>query len=250
MALLLFVTRRFVVSFSNRWISFDCFGTLVDWHAWFAEVLGPLGSHTSTDVIRAYHAHERLVERDYPHRSYKDVLVTALGRAAADCGIHLSSRDARNILMAGWASMRLFDDVEVMLAKLRANGYRLAVLTNCDEDLFWTTHRLFTAPFDFVLTAERVRGYKPERWHFSGFERLTGVSKSNWVHVANSWYHDIAPARALGVRHVWLDRDRTGEDPGASVRVHNAIDVAGVVESLAGIDMPFVDHRSPVSANA
>ena len=173
MALLLFVTRRFVVSFSNRWVSFDCFGTLVDWHAWFAEVLGPLGSHTSTDVIRAYHAHERLVERDYPHRSYKDVLVTALGRAATDCGIHLSSQDARNILMAGWASMRLFDDVEVMLAELRANGYRLAVLTNCDEDLFWTTHRLFTEPFDFVLTAERVQGYKPERWHFSGFERLT-----------------------------------------------------------------------------
>jgi len=138
----------------------------------------------------------------------------------------------------------------VMLAKLRANGYRLAVLTNCDEDLFWTTHRLFTAPFDFVLTSERVRGYKPERWHFSGFERLIGVSRSNWVHVANSWHHDIAPARTLGVRHVWLDRDRTGEDPGASVRVHNAIDVAGVVESLAGIDMPFVDHRSPVSASA
>jgi len=57
MALLLFVTRRFVVSLSNRWVSFDCFGTLVDWQAWLAEVLGPLGSHTSTDVIRAYHAH-------------------------------------------------------------------------------------------------------------------------------------------------------------------------------------------------
>ena len=95
------------MSLSNRWVSFDCFGTLVDWQAWLAEVLGPLGSHTSTDVIRAYHAHERLVERDYPHRSYKDVLVTALGRAAGDCGIHLSSRDARNILMAGWASPRL-----------------------------------------------------------------------------------------------------------------------------------------------
>ena len=221
------------MSFSNRWVSFDCFGTLVDWHAWFAEVLGPLGSHTSTDVIRAYHAHERLVERDYPHRSYKDVLVTALGRAAADGGIHLSSRDARNILMAGWASMRLFDDVEVMLAKLRANGYRVAVLTNCDEDLFWTTHRLFTAPFDFVLTSERVRGYKPERWHFSGFERLTGVSKSNWVHVANSWYHDIAPARTLGVRHVWLDRERTGEDCGSvTVRIQSAIELSSVIRRL------------------
>ncbi len=217
----------------NRWVTFDCFGTLVDWQAWFAEVLRPLGNHTAADVIRAYHAHERVVEREYPHRSYKDVLVTALGRATADCGIHLSPRDVRNILMAGWASMRLFDDVEVMLAELRASGYRLAVLTNCDEDLFWSTHRLFTAPFDFVLTAERVRGYKPERWHFSGFERLTGVSKSNWVHVANSWYHDIAPARALGVKHVWLDRERTGEDGGAvTVRTQSGLEVTSAVRGL------------------
>jgi len=129
--------------------------------------------------------------------------------------------------------MRLFDDVELMLAELRANGYRLAVLTNCDEDLFWTTHRLFTAPFDFALTAERVQGYKPERWHFSGFERLIGVSKSNWVHVANSWYHDIAPARTLGVRHVWLDRERTGEDGGSeTVRIQSAVEVSSVIRRL------------------
>jgi 2-haloacid dehalogenase len=250
MALLLFVTRRFVVSLSNRWVSFDCFGTLVDWQAWFTEVLGPLGGETAGAVIRAYHAHERVVERDYPHRSYKDVLATALSRAMGERGISLPPQDARTILMQAWPSMRLFDDVEDMLAKLRSRGYRLAVLTNCDDDLFAITHRLFRVPFDLVLTAERVRGYKPERWHFRGFEMLTHVVRPQWVHVANSWYHDIAPARALGVRHVWLDRDRTGEDPGASVHVHHAIDVAGVVESLAGIDMPFVDHRSPVGASA
>jgi FMN phosphatase YigB (HAD superfamily) len=69
------------------------------------------------------------------------------------------------------------------------------------------------------------------------------------VHVANSWYHDIAPARALGVRHVWLDRERTGEDPGATVQVDRATDVAGAIERLAGIDMPSVDHRSAVGAS-
>jgi 2-haloacid dehalogenase len=105
-------------------------------------------------------------------------------------------------------------------------------------------------PFDLVLTAERVRGYKPERWHFRGFEMLTHVAKPQWVHVANSWYHDIAPARALGVRHIWLDRDRSGEDPGASMRVHNAIDVAGAVESVIGIDGTSLDRRSPVGASA
>src|SRR4029453_5914399 len=111
MALLLFVTRRFVVLLSNRWVSFDCFGTLVDWQAWFAEGLAPLGALTAAGVIRAYHAHERLVEREYPQRSYKDVLVTALERATRECGVYLSPQDARTILLQAWTSMRVFDDV-------------------------------------------------------------------------------------------------------------------------------------------
>ena len=64
------VTGRFVVSVSNQWVTFDCFGTLVDWQAWFDEVLNPIAGRAATDVIRAYHAHERIVEREYPHRSY------------------------------------------------------------------------------------------------------------------------------------------------------------------------------------
>jgi FMN phosphatase YigB (HAD superfamily) len=106
-------------------------------------------------------------------------------------------------------------------------------------------------PFDLVLTAERVRGYKPARWHFRGFEQLTGVVRPHWVHVANSWYHDIAAARALGVRHVWLDRDRTGEDPHGSMQVHRAIEVAGVVECLLQSHSTFaVSHCPPIGVSA
>ena len=146
------------MSVSNQWVTFDCFGTLVDWQAWFDEVLNPIAGRAATDVIRAYHAHERIVEREYPHRSHKDVLVTALVQATAEQGVRLPVHQARSMLMRAWPSMRLFDDVEAMLAELRGKGYRLAVLTNCDDDLFWTTHRLFRTPFDMVLTAERVRG--------------------------------------------------------------------------------------------
>lgn len=235
------------MSVSHRWVSFDCFGTLVDWRAWFTEVLGPLGGQARA-VAHAYHAHEREVERDSPLQSYKEVLVTALTRAADQHGVRLTQQDARSLLMGGWTRMRLFDDVEPMLAELRSRGYRLAVLTNCDEDLFWSTHRLFSEPFDFVLTAERVCGYKPERWHFRGFEMLTRAARSHWVHVANSWYHDIAPARALGLRHVWLDRERTGEDAGTSVHVYQAVDVAGAVDRLIE-DESAVD-RSPIGASA
>jgi 2-haloacid dehalogenase len=204
----------------------------VDWQAWFTEVLGPLGSPAVGAVVRAYHAQERLVERELPLRSYKDVLATALVRATAEAGVRLSSQDARAMLIEAWGAMRLFDDVEAMLAELRSKGYRLAVLTNCDEDLFAITHRLFARPFDLWLTSERMRGYKPERWHFRGFEMLTRVSRRHWVHVANSWYHDIAPARALGLRHVWLDRERTGEHGGPSIHVHTPHEVAAIVERL------------------
>jgi 2-haloacid dehalogenase len=79
-----------------------------------------------------------------------------------------------------------------------------------------------------------VRGYKPAPWHFLAFERITRVDRRDWVHVANSWYHDIAPARALGIHHVWLDRDRTGE-PGvpALAHVHSAADVVPAAGRLA-----------------
>ena len=131
------------MSVSHRWVSFDCFGTLVDWQAWFREMLGPLGGRTAEEVVRAYHAHERVVERESPQRPYKEVLVTALVQATSDSGVRLSRQEAQRMMMRAWGSMRLFGDVEAMLAELRSKGNRLAVLTNCDDDLFWTTHRLF-----------------------------------------------------------------------------------------------------------
>jgi 2-haloacid dehalogenase len=216
----------------TRWVTFDCFGTLVDWQAGFAAMLAPLAGDRERDLVRAYHESERVVEREKPHRCYKDVLATALVRAAAECGVRISEPDV-STLAQSWGSMRLFDDVELMLAELRRKGCRLAVLTNCDDDLFEITHRMFRNPFDLFLTAERVRGYKPAPWHFCGFERVTRARKNDWVHVASSWYHDIAPAQLLGIKRVWLDRDRTGEDPSsASVHVHTGAEVVRAVDAL------------------
>jgi 2-haloacid dehalogenase len=216
----------------QRWVTFDCFGTLVDWQAGFAAMLAPFAGDRKLDLLRAYHASERVVEREEPYRPYKEVLATALRRAAAECGAPVSESDAR-MLARSWGSMRLFNDVELMLAELRDRGCRLAVLTNCDDDLFEITHRAFRNPFDLFLTAERVRGYKPAPWHFRGFERVTRARRCEWVHVACSWYHDIAPAQALGIKRVWFDRERTGEDPSsASVHVHSAADVVRAVDGL------------------
>jgi 2-haloacid dehalogenase len=220
------------VSRFTQWVTFDCFGTLVDWQTGLASFLAPYAGDQAGSIVRAYHAHERILERAPLYGPYAEVLATGLTRAAAEHGIELGLLDAP-VLRRAWASMRLFDDVEPMLAELRSRGYGLAVLTNCDDELFEITHRSFKAPFDLFLTSERVRSYKPAPWHFRGFERLTGASRTEWVHVACSWYHDIEPARRLGIRRVWLDRERTGEDPSAaSACVHAAGDVVSAVARL------------------
>ncbi|HEY6361402.1 MAG TPA: HAD-IA family hydrolase [Vicinamibacterales bacterium] len=216
----------------HRWVTFDCYGTLVDWQSGFTAALARVAGDAAPALERAYHVWERAIEGEKPHRSYKDVLATALVRAAADIGVPLSAADAA-ILRQSWGALRLFAGVEPLLAELRGRGWHLAVLTNCDDELFEITHRTFRTPFDLFLTAERVRGYKPAPWHFRAFELLTRVDRREWVHVGCSWYHDIAPARALGVTPVWLDRERAGENPaGAALHVHTEADALEAIECL------------------
>ena len=213
-------------------MTFDCFGTLVDWLSGFTAILTPLFGDKTADVVRVYDRFERALEAETPHRLYKDVLTAGLLRAAEEVGVPLFEPRARR-LPEQWGTMPVFRDVEPMLAGLRADGCQLAVLTNCDEDLFAETQRAFRVPFDLVVTAERVRDYKPSLAHFRYFSRVSGAKDGEWVHVANSAYHDIAPAQALGIPRVWLDRDDTGEDPAtASARVRSATHVR---EAVAGL---------------
>jgi len=213
----------------TRWVTFDCFGTLVDWHSGFERVLRPmLGSRTS-DVLVGYHRHERRLEAARPHLPYAEVLVLGLVQAAAELGIPLSAAQART-LPESWSTLPVFPDVEGMLATLRSMGLRLGVLTNCDEALFERTQSTFLKPFDLVVTAERVRDYKPSPSHFRYFSRTTGVDLDAWVHVACSWYHDMVPAREMGLRRIWLDRDQTGDQADAeTVRITTASDIAAAL---------------------
>jgi 2-haloacid dehalogenase len=214
---------------SNRWVTFDCFGTLVDWHTGFSALLREFAGDRVADVLAAYHRHERVVESERPHRLYKDVLSAAVRRAADDIGLTVTDAQA-NALPRRWGSLAVFSDVEQALAGLRAAGFRLAVLTNCDDDLFAETHKSFRKRFDLVITAEQVMDYKPSRSHFRRFYRVSGVEMTDWVHVACSWFHDIEPARELGVKRIWVDRDRTGED--RSVATVWLPDATGLVEAV------------------
>ena len=128
---------------------------------------------------------------------------------------------------------RPFNDVEPLLAELRLRGYKLGVLTNCDDAQFEAAHRTFRKPFDLFVTAERIRAHKPDLWHFRAFQLLAQVRKNDWVHIAADWQRDIVPAEVFGIQRVWLDRDGTGEDPSrATAHVHTAADALRAVDWL------------------
>jgi 2-haloacid dehalogenase len=218
---------------STRWVTFDCFGTLVDWHAGFAAALRPIAGDRVDELLARYHVHEPRLEAARPHQLYKDVLETGVRRAAADLGLKVSDEQAL-ALPAAWDTLPVFPDVEESLGGLRAEGFRLAVLTNCDVDLFARTQQAFRKPFDLVVTAEEVKEYKPSHGHFRRFFRMSGVEMSNWVHVACSWFHDIGPARDFGLTRIWIDRDRTGQDPaGASAYLPDASGLVTAVRRLS-----------------
>lgn len=214
------------------WVTFDCFGTLVDWHGGFEAILWPLAWDRTEELIAAYHEFEPREQARLPHPPYRQVLTNSLRLAAAKIGLPLTEAQV-TALPDNWDRLRAFGDVEPMLKDLRYKGWKLAVLTNCDEDLFGETEWRFVRAFDLVVTAERVKSYKPALGHFHEFARLTGCTPANWVHVASSWFHDIEPTAALGLRRIWLNRDLTEQMADANtVEVFTAEEICLAIKRL------------------
>ncbi len=193
----------------DRWLTFDCYGTIADWSACMREALRPVAGPRAADLLTAYHQAELALEAGPSWRPYRDILTAGLAAAARRLGIALAAEQA-GALVAGWPDMTVFDDTGLALGDLASAGWRLAILTNCDEDLFGMTAKRLPVPFDVVVTAQQVRSYKPDLGHFRRFADMTGATPANWIHVANSWVHDILPAARMGLRSVWVDRDLTG----------------------------------------
>lgn len=198
-----------------KWISFDCFGTLVDWNGGFEAILREVAGERTKDLVHAYHAHERYVERE-PYKRYREVTSQALVLAARDTGLDLEPWQT-TIIADRWQSLPVFSDTVSALTALRKDGWKLAVLTNCDDDLFAQTQGKIGVPFDAVVTAQQVRSYKPNLEHFRRFERI--ANGATWVHAACSWFHDMVPASEMGIPRIWIDRDRTGDDPSVATAV-------------------------------
>jgi 2-haloacid dehalogenase len=198
-------------------LTFDCYGTLIDWEAGLLRALRqPLAAHgVSADdqrLLEAFARHEAAIEAG-AYRPYREVLGEVLAGIVGELGAEASAEECAAFggSVADWPT---FADSAAALARLHER-FRLGVITNCDDDLFAASERRLGLAFDWVVTAQQARGYKPDPGNFEyAFERID-VPRERILHVAQSLFHDHVPAKALGMTTVWIDR-RGGRAGGAT----------------------------------
>jgi len=210
-------------------LSFDCYGTLIDWEAGIAAVVGPWGrAHepgmTDEELLVAYADREAEVLREHPVMPYPDALQEAFRRTGRALGYPVTDAEA-DTLGASVPDWPAFQDSEGALARLKQR-YELIILSNVDRAGFTASNRRLGVPFDAVLTAEDVGSYKPQPANFDALidtaARMGHAGRL--LHVAQSLFHDHVPARRVGLPGVWINRrhDRPGwgatPDPGAVIQ--------------------------------
>ena len=195
-------------------LTFDCYGTLIDWEAGLLGAFAPvLAAHDVTvdeeALLVRYAGHEARLEAG-PYLRYRDVLAEGLRGVGAELGFRPNEAEAA-IFGGSVVDWPAFPDSAAALARL-AGRYRLGVLTNCDDDLFAASNERLGVRFDWIVTAEQVGSYKPSPANFERLLATVDVPDARILHVAQSLFHDHAPAKRMGLSTVWIDRrhDRPG----------------------------------------
>lgn len=191
-------------------LSFDCYGTLVDWETGILQqarsTLARRGVVAFDEIalLRGYVRHEATLEASVPHMEYRAVLAETMRRIAWDLGLELDDAACEGFAR-GLGNWPLFADTADALRRLAAR-FRLVILSNVDDDLFAQTAGALPVAFEAVVTAQQLRSYKPAPAHFHAARDGLGLHPGNWVHIAQSLYHDHVPAKAMGLRTIWVDR--------------------------------------------
>jgi len=198
-------------------ISFDCYGTLIDWESGILPVLRTLlGNHGQSlpdaALLELYGEFEAEAESG-PYQSYRDVLQAVVRAFANRLHFEASSAEIRSLgeSVRAWPP---FPDTVRALRELQKR-YKLAVISNIDGDLFAETRKHLGVEFDGVITAERARSYKPSINNFQIALRTLALSPDRLLHAAQSIYHDVVPARSLGISTVWVNRKSARPGVGA-----------------------------------
>jgi 2-haloacid dehalogenase len=219
-------------------LSFDCYGTLIDWEAGIAAALAPWAeahglAATADELVGAFSAIETHVEQEHPTSVYPEVLAETIRRIGQRLGAPVSDEEAAafGASVGDWPA---FPDSAAALARLHTR-YRLIILSNVDRASFARSAARLATDFDLVITAQDVGAYKPSPLSFpallAGVDGL-GVPRDRLLHVAESLYHDHVPAQANGLHSVWIDR-RRGDAPTASPQPGQAVTPDWTFTSMA-----------------
>ena len=189
-------------------LTFDCYGTLIDWETGLlAGLRAATDRHglTATDdeLLETYARHESALEANR-YRPYREVLGEALRRVLAEHGLEPTDEEVATFggSVVDWPA---FPDSAAALQRLQTR-FGLGVITNCDDDLFAASNRRLGVTFDWVVTAQQAKRYKPNPRGFElAFEGI-GLPTNRILHVAQSLFHDHVPAKRLGLSTVWVNR--------------------------------------------
>ena len=204
----------------ERWATFDCYGTLIDWNGGIrTELARVFGEERAGELLERYHELEPGLEADGA-RSYREVLTEAMRLLGAPPG----EEDALARSLPRWQP---FPEVPAALDEARAGGWKLAILSNTDRDFIEASLKWLGVPFEFAIVASEIGSYKPDLGHWRAFEERTGRAPD--VHVAASLFHDIAPTNELGLPSIWINRldERPGPQP-----TKEQSDLTGLAEAL------------------
>jgi len=202
-------------------LTFDCYGTLIDWESGILSGLkvalgSGVQSESDAQLLARFAHHEHAAE--VPYKNYREVLGLTSRMLAGELGLEISPEQeaAFGASVLDWPA---FPDSHDALASLQKR-YKLVVITNCDDDLFAASAARLGITFDEVITAAQVGSYKPniENFHFAHekIQRNLGISKDRILHVAQSLFHDHAPAKSIGMTTVHIKRRGNGAAPQAS----------------------------------
>jgi 2-haloacid dehalogenase len=198
----------------ERWATFDCYGTLVDWNAGIRSVVGD-------ELLSRYHELEPQVQADSPTLPYRDVLhevSTRLGLADPD-------EIARSL--PEWP---VFPEVNSALEEARGRGWKLVILSNTDRDFIEASMSRIGVPFEFAIVASEIGSYKPALGHWRAFEERVGRPQD--VHVAASYFHDVVPANGFGIPTIWINRLAESFDPPPSREQRDLVGLADTLDEL------------------
>ncbi|MBY4128146.1 HAD-IA family hydrolase [Rhodococcus fascians] len=193
---------------TTQWLTFDCYGTLVDWRAGMTAALRSVAGADADRLLTEYHHHEPDVQIEHPEWTYRAVLAEGLRRAAERCEVELDSEQL-DVLGRTLPTWPVFPDTNDALKALVARGYKLGILSNVDREMLLLTVKSFDVEIDEIVTSSDIGSYKPAAPHFETFRARTGADDTTWIHVACSVFHDVEAAHNVGIRSIYINRENT-----------------------------------------